>query len=104
LPPFTFEGSILVARGQGRGLKAGSAGGEDPMKGHFPAAEGDGPGWAICAPQDRFRPDRWKNPCLIMPRSTALPPGRARPLSYGHLSDFWKVKGGKFWNAPMGLW
>jgi len=30
-----------------------------------------------------------------MPRSTALPPGRARPSSYGHLPDFWKGKGGK---------
>jgi len=38
LPPFTFEMPILVARGQGRGWKAGSAGGEDPMKGHFPSA------------------------------------------------------------------
>jgi len=50
--------AFLVARGQGRGLKAGSAGGEDSMKDHFPSAEGGGKGIAICAPQSRFRPDR----------------------------------------------
>jgi hypothetical protein len=58
LPPFTFEMPFLVARGQGRGWKAGSAGGEDPMKVRFPSAEGGGTGRAICAPPGRFRPDR----------------------------------------------
>jgi len=58
LPTFTFKIPFLVARGQGRGLKAGSAGGEDPMKDHFPSAEEGGKRLAICAPQGRFRPDR----------------------------------------------
>jgi hypothetical protein len=58
LRPFTLEMPFLVARGQGRGLKAGSAGGEDPMKDRFPSAEGGGKGRAICAPPGRFRPDR----------------------------------------------
>ena len=57
-PPFTFEMPFLMARGQGRGWKAGSAGGEDPMKGRFPSAKGGGKGRAICPPQGRFRPDR----------------------------------------------
>jgi len=54
---FTFEITFLVDRGRGRGLKAGSAGGEDPMKDFFPSAEKGGKGMAICAPQGRFRPD-----------------------------------------------
>jgi hypothetical protein len=58
LPTFTFAMLILVARGQGRGLKAGSTGGEDPMKDHFPSAEEGGKHLAVCAPQIRFRPHR----------------------------------------------
>ena len=38
LASLTLEMPILAARGQGRGWKAGSAGGEDLMKGHFPYA------------------------------------------------------------------
>jgi len=58
LPTFTFKIPFLMARGLGRGLKAGSAGGEDPMKDHFPSAEEGGKRLAICAPQGRFRPAR----------------------------------------------
>jgi hypothetical protein len=43
--------TFLVARGQGRGLKAGSAGGEDPMKERLSSAEKGGKGLAIRAPQ-----------------------------------------------------
>jgi len=52
------EMPFLLARGQGRGLKAGSAGGKDPMKDRFSSSEGGGTGRGICEPQGRFRPDR----------------------------------------------
>jgi len=38
LPSLIFKVAFLVARGQGCGLKAGSAGGKDPMKDCFPSA------------------------------------------------------------------
>jgi len=58
LAPLTIEAPFLEARGHGRGWKAGSAGGEDPMKDHFPSAEEGGKGLTIRAPQGRFRPGR----------------------------------------------
>jgi hypothetical protein len=46
-PSLTFEMPFLVARGQGCGLKAGSAGGEDSMKDRLPPAERGGGGRAV---------------------------------------------------------
>jgi hypothetical protein len=57
-PIFSSKMPFLVARGQGRGLKAGSAGGEDPMKDRLSSAKKGGKGLAICAYKGRFRPYR----------------------------------------------